>query len=65
MKKDVLINSIEKETEASFEDIIKTGVIFKDNSNFYKVDNSFLNSKRKLIKILNDLKYRNFCYIPF
>lgn len=32
MKKDVLINSIEKEARVSFEDI-KTGVIFKDNSN--------------------------------
>ena len=61
MKKNVLINSIEKEARVNFEDIIKTGVILKDNSNFYKVDNNFLNSNSKLIKILNDLKYRNFC----
>lgn len=65
MKKDILISTIEKETEASFDNIIKTGVIYKDKSNFYKVDNSFLNNKRKLLKILEDLKYRNFCYIPF
>jgi hypothetical protein len=60
-----LILKIEAVAGTSLKEILQTGVIFKDEKNFYKVDNSFLNSHKKLNKLLKDLKYKNFCYIPF
>ena len=62
---ETLISKIETEANASLKDIINTGVIYKDKFNFYKVNNNFATNKRKLSKIFKDLKYRNFCYIPF